>query len=185
MSDLDEIPSSESSTPKKATQRGGRAPVSSQTRARVRKLGREGLSQAQIANRTGISRKSVAKICAEARPPITFDRSHTAKAVEAHQIDMKAKRAELAQLLLMDAFTLRAAALEDKTVKILSEEMVERGITDPVEFTVEREGRDIQARFTSVGIVIDKHLLLVRTDSDDRDLPAVDAWLQLTLGRTA
>jgi len=134
------------------------------------------MSQSAVAKATGISRASVAKICAAARPPISFDRSHTEAAVRAHAIDLKARRQELAGMLLEDAFTLRLAALSDKVVTIMTDEMAERGM-EPVRFEVEREGRDVQARYTALGIALDKHLVLIRHDSEGGELSGLDRFL--------
>jgi transcriptional regulator with XRE-family HTH domain len=163
---------------------GGRRPVDSKTRAKVRKLAREGLSQSAVAKAAGVSRSTVAKLCASAQPPISFDRSKTEAAVKAHAIDLKAKRQELAQLLLDDAFTLRLTALSDRTVTIMTDEMAEKGM-EPVRFEVEREGRDVQARYTALGIAVDKHLVLIRHDSEGGELSGLDRFLDhLMPGRT-
>jgi hypothetical protein len=42
--------------------------------------------------------------------------------------------------------------------------------------------RDWRDTLTAIGIGIDKHIVLTRHDSDDRDLPAVDAWLAAMMG---
>lgn len=162
--------------PKGGQRGGGRRPIDSKTRAKVRKLARDGLSQSAIARQVGISGSTVGRICAAAKPPISFDRSKTKAAVAAHTIDLKARRVELAGLLVQDAYDLRARAWAEKSVTIMTPEMAEKGM-EPATFTVEREGREVQSFFTSLGIALDKHLVLVRHDSDDRDLNAVDAWI--------
>jgi len=154
----------------------GKPPVDLKTRAKIRKLARTGISQAKVAAAAGVSRSTVAKVCREARPPISFDRSKANAAIEAHQIDLKARRIELSQLLVQDAFDLRLKAWSKKEVTICTPEMAEEG-RDPVTFEVDREGKEVQSFFTSLGIVLDKHLVLTRHDSDDRDLNAVDAWI--------
>lgn len=158
---------------------GGRKPVDSKTRALIRKLARDGKSRNAVAREAGVSTSTVTKVCSEARPPITFDRSATKVAVEARVVDLKARRVELAQLMLETAFTLHGKLFEQRTVSTTD------GSGGVVSYEVDPTAKDWQATLTAIGIATDKHLLLVRTDSDDRDLPAVDAWLQLTLGRTA
>ena len=167
---------------KKRGQRGGgKPPVDSKTRAKIRKLAREGLSQTKVAAATGVSRATVAKVCAAAKPPITFDRAKTAAAVEAHKIDLKARRVELTEMLLNDAFTLRQMAFDKREVTIMTEEMAEKGM-EPVVFEVANGSADVKNLFTAVGIAVDKHLVLVKVDSDDRDLPAVEQWLLAMMG---
>lgn len=162
--------------PKGGQRGGGRPAIDSKTRAKVRKLARDGLSQNAIAKKVGIAGSTVSRICSTARPPILFDRSKMKVAIEAHTVDLKARRVELSQLLVQDAFDLRLKAWSKKQVVILTPEMADKGL-EPIEFEVDREGKEVQSYFTSLGIVLDKHLVLTRHDSDDRDLNAVDAWI--------
>lgn len=154
----------------------GKPPVDLKTRAKIRKLARTGISQAKVAAACGVSRSTVAKVCREARPPISFDRSKAKAAIAAHTVDLKARRVELAQLLVQDAYDLRDKAWSKKEVVICTPEMAETG-KPPVRFEVDREAKEVQSFFTSLGIALDKHLVLVRHDSDDRDLSAVDSWI--------
>lgn len=151
---------------------GGRPPVDSKTRARVRKLARAGKSQAAVAREVGLSRSTVARICAEAKPPITFDRSATQAAVAAHAIDLKAARAELAQKAIRQVHELFGMFTAEHTVTGWYEGVMSTG-------TIPRPtSGDMKNYATAIGILIDKHLVLIRHDSDDRDLPALDRWLE-------
>lgn len=175
---------SSGTTPPKGTPRQGgqRRPVDAKTRARVRKLAREGnLSRNAIARECKISPSTVSLICAEAKPPITFDRTKTAAATEARTTDLKAKRAEISQRAVAEVerlFTLLAAPHEvihwDTKTGWMSRDTIDRPTSG-----------DVKNYATAIGILLDKHLVLVKTDSDDRDLPAVDQWLEAMMGRGA
>lgn len=167
--------SSGTTPPKVNGQRGGgKQPIDSKTRARVRRLAREGKhSRNAIAKLVGISTASVTKICAESKPPITFDRAATAAATEARGVDLKAKRAEISQLAVAEVerlFGLLTAPHEvvhwDTKTGWMSRDTIDRPTSG-----------DVKNYATAIGILVDKHLVLVKTDSDDRDLPAVDQWL--------
>lgn len=151
--------------------------IDAKTRARVRKLAREGMSAYRIARECGIAQSSVKRICDAAKPPISFDRSKTAAAVEAHTLDMKAVRAKLSQ---------QAVERVGKLFDLLDAEHEvihwdKDG--DMHRDTIDRPtSGDVKNYITSIGILIDKHIALVRHDSDDRDLPAVDKWLAAMLG---
>lgn len=152
---------------------GGRPPVDSKTRARIRKLAREGLSQAEVARRAGVSRSTVAKVCAEARPPIAFDRSKTAAAVEAHSIDLKAARSQLAEDAITQVRDLFTALTAPHEVTHWDREgLMHRATID------KPTSGDVKNYAVAIGILMDKHMALVRFDGDDRDLPAVEQWLR-------
>lgn len=172
--------SSGTTPPKGSGQRGGgRRPVDSKTRAKVRKLAREGNTRNAIAKLVGLSPSTVSRICAEAVPPITFDRSKVAVAIEANTIDVKARRAALSIGLLDDLDRLRKMMFEPTT-------RVHFSVTNGrEEYEAQPSSGEIKDLFIAAGIAIDKHLVLVRTDSDDRDLPAVDQWISAMMGRTA
>lgn len=164
---------------KRGQRGGGKPPVDSKTRAKIRRLAREGLSQSEVARRCDVSRSTVAKVCAESRPPISFDRSKTREAVAAHAVDLKARRQRLAADMLDDVDQLRARMWTEHTVQ---------GVTKDGEHWQYEDvygPRDLQALFTSTGIAIDKHLVLVRHDSDGGELSGLDAFLNhLMPGRT-
>lgn len=162
---------------KRGQRGGGRQPVDSKTRARVRKLAREGqMSRNAIAKECGISTSTVTRICAEATPPITFDRTMTKVAVEARTVDLKARRTALSSSMLDDVDELRRRMFLDYQVKTTD------GNGTVVTYEASPGARDWKDTMTAVGIAIDKHLVLVKADSDDRDLPAVDAWLAAMMG---
>lgn len=150
------------------------ATVDEVTRARVRKLAQEGMSQAGIAREVGIARSTVGRICTDAG--ISFDRSATAVAVEAHRIDLKAERTALAGETAQ-----RARAILDK----LDRPHVVVGWYQGEAFEHELAGPtsgDARNLAIAAAVLVDKHLALVKHDSDDRDLPAVDRWLAHMLG---
>lgn len=171
-------------TPKSGntTQRNGKAKtaragsIDDKTRARVRKLARAGRSQNSIAREVGIAQSSVKRICDAARPPITFDRSKVAAANEARVFDAKAARAQVAE---------QAMQRIGKLFDLLDAEHTVIGWYEGVatEHTIKRPtSGDMKNYITSIGILIDKHLVLVRHDSDDRDLPSIDKWIAAMLG---
>lgn len=158
----------------------GRSPVTDKIRARVIELGRTGeWSRNAIAKDVGLSGATVSKICREAQPPVTFDRSAIRAATEAKVFDAKARRARLAEGVLDDADEIRKRLFAQLTVKTTD------GNGMVVEYQVDPSARDWKDAATALGIMIDKHLVLARADSDDRDLPAVDAWLVAMMGGTS
>lgn len=150
---------------------GGRRPVDSKVRAKIRKHAREGMGRNAIAKLCHVSPSTVSLVCSSARPPISFDRTATATAVKAITTDLKARRAQIAEGLLDDLDRIRTMMFSE----------VERhhfSVTKGDEtYHASASAGEIKDLFIAAGIALDKHLLLVRTDSDDRDLPAVDQWL--------
>lgn len=71
--------------------------------ARIRELAGAGVARNEVARQLGISPRTVSRYA----EPGSFDRTATAAAVKARQIDMAARRAELAKDLLDDAARLR------------------------------------------------------------------------------
>lgn len=152
---------------------GGRRPVDSKTRARVRKLAREGLSRNEVARRCGISPSTVTRICAEATPPITFDRAATRVAVEAHQVDLKEQRQQLARRALHDAVAqLDKLTQPHEVIHWDKDGFMHRGEID------QPTSGDVRNYATAVGILIDKHLVLVKHDSEGGELSGLDKFLQ-------
>lgn len=87
-------------------------------------------------------------------------------------IDLKAKRAELAiDLLVGDVAHIRSMITGKVTRTSWS---VTTGV---VEYETPATANELKDLAIAAGILIDKHLVLIKTDSDDRDLPAVDQWL--------
>jgi len=81
------------------------ARIPDHVRANIIEAARNGRGCSQIARDTGIAPSTVSRICKAAG--VTFDRAQTAAATQAHTIDAKARRAELALLLIEDAHRLR------------------------------------------------------------------------------
>lgn len=162
--------------PKRGHNGGGRPPVDSKTRTRVRKLAREGMSRNAIAREVGISSSSVTKICLTARPPISFDRAATKAATEARVADLKAERVKLAA-----KFTRRANEMLDLMDQPHTITSWHEG--DMMTGVIERPtSGDIKNYMTAAGIALDKTLVIERHDADDTDLPAVDKFIAAMLG---
>jgi hypothetical protein len=138
------------------------------------------MSRNAIAREVGISSSTVSRFCAEAVPPITFDRAATKVATEAKVLDAKAHRANISQTAIEEVqrlFGMLTAAHE--VVHWDKDGFIHRATIDlPT-------SADVKNYATSIGILVDKHIVLTKVDSDDRDLPAVDAWLQHIMGRPA
>lgn len=160
-------------TAAKPDERASRRPVDAKTRARIEAMARTGQhSRNAVAREFGVSPSTVSRICREATPPITFDRSATSAAVEAHARDLKAQRATLAQDVLDEARAV-LAKFQQQHVKIgWYQGMASEHIMDGP------ESGDVKNYAIALGVLVDKHLVLVREDSDDRDLPAVEVFLR-------
>ena len=161
----------------------GRRPVSAETRARAVELGRRFMAGERewtrnaIARELGVSPSSVSTWCHAAEPPVTFDRSASAVAVEARSADAKVARAELAASVLSEARRLVGLMSAPATVHTFDRDGVLRtGTLDAP------PAGDVRNYAVAAGVLVDKHLALVRQDSDDRDLPAVEAWLRAMMG---
>lgn len=125
-----------------------------------------------IARETGVSQATVTHICAEARPPITFDRSATKVATEARLEDLKAARAELSRTAVEEVRRLFASLTSAHEVIHWDKDgIMHRGYID------KPTSGDVKNYATSIGILIDKHLVLMRADGDSSELSAVDDWL--------
>lgn len=161
---------------KKAKPSGNRS-IDAKTRARVRKLARDGKSQGFIARECGIAQSSVKRICDAAKPPITFNRAKTAAAVEAHTLDLKLARAKLSEQAIERVGKLFDLLDAEHTVFHFDKDgYMSTGTLD------RPTSGDVKNYITSIGILIDKHIALIKHDSDDRDLPAVDKWLMAMIG---
>lgn len=165
-------------TPKNAKAKPSRGrSIDDKTRARVRKLARAGRSQNAIAREVGIAQSSVKRICDAAKPPITFDRSKVRAANEARVFDAKAARAKVSEQAVERIGKLFDLLDAEHTVHHFDKDgVMSTGTLD------RPTSGDVKNYVTSIGILVDKHLALVKMDSDDRDLPAVDKWLAAMLG---
>lgn len=76
----------------------GTPPLADDVVARIRELAAKGLSRNAIARELGISNYSVSKYAG-----VGFDRSATAAATQAKQVDNKARRASIAERLMAQA----------------------------------------------------------------------------------
>lgn len=131
-------------------------PVTNAERDRIRALHADGLNCREIADEIGRARSTVSVIARNLG--LAFDRAQTKTATEARQVDAKKRRAELADLALDDAHTMRARALAADT------------------------GRDARDYAAAYGVFVDRHLRLIEVDADRQGLAAVDAWLRNITG---
>ncbi|GAA3455891.1 hypothetical protein GCM10018962_77250 [Dactylosporangium matsuzakiense] len=156
-------------------------PVTDAERDRVAELHAEGKSRAQIARELGRSPNTIGRIAAALG--LSWDRTGTAEATRARQVDLAARRAELARLLLEDAFRIRGRFFTEYT------EQRAVGSPDGVEVVTivhsEPPAAELRNLVTSVAVVVDKHLALVKVDVDSTGKAAVDAWLADMLGGAA
>lgn len=137
---------------------------------------RAGESCAGIARALGVARSTVSRWCAAADPPVTFDRTRTRAATEARTVDAKARRAAISGGLLDAVDTIRAQLFAERT-------RVHYSVTEGrQEYTAPPTPGEIRDLAVTLGVLLDKHLVLDRHDSDDRDLPAVDKWIAWALG---
>lgn len=134
------------------------AELSGETIAEIGRLAAEGVARNEIARRLGVSVGSVTRHA----PAGSFDRSMTAEAVKARQIDMAARRAELAGNLLADAERLREQLWEPALVYAFG------GKDNTYEdHTLEEPSfADKRAIISSVSTAMAAHLRLVDHDSD-------------------
>lgn len=158
---------------------GGRRPVDSKTRARVVKLATtldpagKRRSRNAIAKLVGLSSSTVSRIVAEEVPG--FDWTAKAAAVAASaaaQYDAKAERIWLSEHVLDEAKRI-LAKFTAPHVKVLSYQGsgYDHHLAGP-------ESGDVKNYAIALGILIDKHAMLTKFDTDDRDLAAVDQWLE-------
>jgi transposase-like protein len=83
------------------TEHGGRQPINDELKQQIVDLAKTGLARNEIARQMGVAPSSVSKFCKAAG--VGFDRTATAKATSAKQVDNKARRAELTERLLREA----------------------------------------------------------------------------------
>ncbi|MEO3860893.1 helix-turn-helix domain-containing protein [Acrocarpospora sp. B8E8] len=85
-------------------------PLSDDDRDRIRELAKQGLSCNAIAKELGRAPSVISR--ASTKMGVTFDRSQTKAATEAHALDAAAKRALLSSHLIDDALKIRAQLWE-------------------------------------------------------------------------
>lgn len=160
----------------KSTARPRRRTFDPQKRAEALRRARAGETCSGIARALGASRSTISRWCAEADPPVTFDRAATRAATEARVDDAKARRARISLGLLDDLDTVRSQLFAERT-------RVHYSVAEGrAEYTAPPTPSELRDLIVALGVLIDKHLVLARHDSDDRDMPAVDKWIASMLG---
>lgn len=146
--------------------------VTDEERARVRELHAQGMSRNKIADEIGRPWSTVTRICQELG--LSFDRSQTRQAVEAHKVDLAALRADLAHELLVKARGFLQAM--DRPFMAFN-----FGGKDNTYEEHELSGPPpdaIRNLMTSTGIALQRSLELSKFDSDPNEgLSAVDEWI--------
>lgn len=117
----------------------------------------------------------------------TFDRTETKTATRARQVDLAARRAELAAQLVGDAARLRAQLWEpcvERKAMAVAQGGNLGSVVEVVEVHHPRPPfADQQRIMTCVGIAVDKVLAIDRHDNQaDEGLAAVDRWLREMIG---
>jgi hypothetical protein len=136
-------------------------PIPDKKRKAVLKDIRAGeLSRNAIAKKHGVAASSVRNIADRAGIVAPFDRAGTKNATAARTVDMAARRAELAELLLGDAFKLRDRVWDKYQV-------VSFGPDGPeIAYLNLPPAKDTQCLMASLGIAVDKHLVITKHDAD-------------------
>ena len=135
-------------------------PITDEDRRRVAELHAAGLSRNAISREISRSMATVTKIAQELG--LSFDRARTAEATRVKQIDAKARRAELAALLLEDAHRLRAQLWEPCTVYNFGG----KDNTFAAAQAPEPSPRDKREIMAAVGLASERHERLVTMDAD-------------------
>ncbi len=113
----------------------------------------------EIAREHGVSAGTVTNIARKAGVASAFDRSQTAKATRAREVDCKALRARLKVDLLKDAQRLRKRAWSRYPVVVSSMEGAEIVTLDLPPLP------DVRAAYTAIGIAADKSIRLEQVDA--------------------
>ena len=136
-------------------------PIPERKRKAILKDVRAGkMSRNAIARKHGVAPSSIRLIADRAGIESAFDRSTTKSATRAHMVDLAAKRAELAELLLEDARALRDRAWDPYPVVNMTPDGPE------ITYLPLPPARDTQALYTALGISVDKHLVITKHDAD-------------------
>lgn len=138
-----------------------------------------------IARQHNVAASTVSKIAQQEGVDGAFDRSQLENATRARVADLRAQRAAIAADLLADVQKLRSRAWSAYVVP-----MSAGGKDGGVELvTLELPPlAEVRNAYTSIGIILDKHLLLTRHDDDTSDgaksmLGALAAGLQVAYDR--
>lgn len=132
-------------------------PVTEKERAQARKLAAEGVARNEIARRLKRSAATITKIIREAGQ--SFDRSQTAEATAARVEDMKARRLEIAELLLADVPKLHERLWSPHRY-------YERGPDAPIEMELPLPPlRDVRDGYGAIGLALRGHQDMMRESS--------------------
>lgn len=136
-------------------------PLTDRDRDQVRALHAQGMNRNAIAREIGRAQSTVSKIAKELG--LTFDRTRTAEATKAKVIDAKARRAQLAALLLEDAHRLREQLWQPcKLVKIGGKDNV------ATEHPLDRPLFEDQLKIVQASsLAAERHARLVELDADN------------------
>lgn len=138
-------------------------------RARVRDLHTQGLSRNAIARELGRPWSTITKIAVD--EGLSFDRTATAKAVEARQVDMAAQRAQLAQDLLDDAQRLRERAWTRYKVVVAG-----RDGADIVDLELP-PAQDVRAFYGAIGAAVNGHKTATALDANSNGVDGARSML--------
>lgn len=145
-------------------------------REEILRLARAGTGRNDIARTVGVSGETVSRICKAAG--VTFDRSAVQAATEARVADARARRAELALLLIEDAHRLRRQLWQpveyiDHGGKDFDEA---RWVVDEPTFVDKRNILQAASVAVTASTKLDLH------DRADQEHNDVDAWLDSMTG---
>jgi len=152
-------------------------PVTDQDREQIKQLHAEGLGCNQIADRLNRSASTIGRLARELGLP--FDRSRVIAATRAAVADARARRADLALVLLDDATRLRAQIWEPH-------EYIDHGGRDFTEARWtqhEPSPQDKRNLMLAAATAIDRVLKLDLHDRGDDGGADVDAWLDNMTGQ--
>jgi|GEM_PF-2684057 len=139
----------------------------------------------ELARRSGRSTDTIRRIAHQIGH--VFSREKTETATRARQVDLAARRAELAAQLVADAARLRAQLWEpcvERKAMAVAQGGNLGSVVEVVEVHHPRPPfADQQRIMTCVGIAVDKVLAIDRHDNQaDEGLAAVDRWLREMIG---
>jgi transposase-like protein len=138
-----------------------------------------GKSRNDIARAHGVAASTVGKIAADEGVTDAFDRTHSLKGARAKAVDNRAKRAQLESDLLDDAQKIRKRAWSPYTVVVSGPEGAET-------VTLELPPlQDVRAAYTSIGIIVDKSVVIEKHDSGDDAEAAKSVLAAVMEGLTA
>lgn len=126
--------------------------------AEIQRLAADGVGRNEIARQLGVSAGTVTRHA----PAGSFDRKSTAAAVKARKVDLAARRAEIAALLLEDAARLRAQLWQPHIAFAFGGKentYNEHPLSEPTP-------ADKRALITSAVTALNAHLRLVDHDAD-------------------